>query len=501
MRGWRRAVVVLAVGVALAARPASATLLVPMSDQDLVASSDLVVIGRVQHIESALLGTNRVVTRITLGVEQALKGTPTANSVVITEPGGEVGGRRVVVFGAPTFARGERALVFLRVRRDGSLSTNALSLGKYDITEDDVARRTLPRLDARPLATFTARIAALAGQGVGMASDGRAGAAVDPPRLVAVSDAFTFTPAEGLPARWFEADCGLPITFSRANAEDSLGEEASRTALDEATAAWTAVEGASLVLGLGPDSTPTPSLIDGTFDGKNTVQFDDPFGEVEDLIGCSGVLARGGFVASAGTTFPGLRKTVGDLTFGKIFEGDVTFSQGFGECFDAVTLAEVAGHEIGHAIGFGHSSENPTEPDAVLADALMYFRAHDDGRGAAPRADDVAGLTTAYPVELLAATPLATLACEFDLGLFAQSCFNQELSLHPFTRFGKARAAAARAAAAPVAKKQKKQLKKALGFLAKTDRAIKRLSGPCAEAMTATVAHLRERTIELRAGL
>jgi hypothetical protein len=502
-----RAVVMGLLVAALGARPAGATILVPMSDEDLVATSDVIVVGTVTALATALLAEGRVVTRITLGVERALKGSPGA-SLVVTEPGGTIGGRAVVVQGAPEWVRGERALVFLRVRRDGSLSTNALALGKYRIEDDPagagIARRTLPTADVRRLEAFTTEIAALAARGTGAATNGRAGAAVAAAELVATSEAFTLSSPGGFPGRWFEADCGLPVAFSIANVEETAGDAASRAGLDQAAAAWSAIDGASLVLAAGPDTTPAPSLIGGTFDGRTTVLFNDPFGEVEDLVGCNGVVARGGFVASADDTFPGLQKTVGDRTFGRIFEGDVTFAQGFGACFaDPLMLTEVMGHEIGHAIGFGHSSENPAEPDPVLAEALMYFRAHDDGRGAAPMADDIAAMTAVYPAELLAATPLASLACEFDLGILAHSCFGQSLSLAPFNRFEKARLAAGRAASATVLRKQKKQLKKALTQLKRTDQAIVAgITGvECRDAMRATVARLREKAAALRASL
>ena len=47
------------------------------------------------------------------------------------------------------------------------------------------------------------------------------------------------------------------------------------------------------------------------------------------------------------------------------------------------TFAEVLCHEVGHSLGLGHSSENAAEPDTTLKQAVMYFQAHADGRGAA----------------------------------------------------------------------------------------------------------------------
>src|SRR5262245_52312439 len=111
----------LAAGLLLCAHLACATVLVPMSDEDLVASSDAIVVARVGDITTAALEGGRVVTRITLDVEQALKGATAGASLVVAELGGRIGSEAVVVLGAPEYASGERVLAFLRRRADGSL--------------------------------------------------------------------------------------------------------------------------------------------------------------------------------------------------------------------------------------------------------------------------------------------------------------------------------------------------------------------------------------------
>jgi len=325
---------------------------------------------------------------------------------------------------------------------------------------------------------------------------------VAPPVLETATPAFTFLGTT--PSRWFDADCGDPVTFSLGNVDAGYGDAASRAALAQSVAAWTNVEGASFILGVGADGAPAVSVLSGPPDGRNVVQFEDPFSEVQDVVNCTGILARGGFSASFVADDPAFSKTVGGTTFGRIVEGDVTVNQGLSACpnIDAVSLAEVVAHELGHAIGFGHSSEDEAEPDPVLADALMFFLIHADGRGASVRQDDVAAMLAGYPESLVAPTPLAKLSCRFDLGIFAVACFNTPLSAVPFVRFGKARVAVARVAAASTGKKQKKLLGKALRFLDKTDRAItKKIPGECGVGMHGLVADLRTRATAALAGI
>ena len=175
------------------------------------------------------------------------------------------------------------------------------------------------------------------------------------------------------------------MAFRVANAEPALGAATTQGIVGSALGAWTNVASASIALGAGPATVPARSVAGGICDGVNTIQFDDPFGEVNDMVGCSGVLAIGGFCSS------GEQRTFNGTTMRRIVEGDVTVNNRVGSCFGATNTAEILTHEIGHAIGLAHPSQNFNEPNPVLKDATMFFVAHFDGRGASVHADDVAG--------------------------------------------------------------------------------------------------------------
>ena len=370
---------------------AGATVLVPMSDADLVRTSHLIVVGHVRRIETRELRDGRLLTEVALAVEQTLKGRLRTGKIVVTSPGGRIGERSVQVYGAPSFAAGERVLVFLKRTPEGRLRTNALALGKYHLDRASVAvplaRRTEPRLDARHLGAFVTQLRALAAsEPQDTMPSGRAASRRDEVLQRAVTERFTFL--GNPPVRWFDG----AVTFRVANAEPALGQATTLAVVGGAFAAWTNVASASIVLGAGPATVPARSVAGGVCDGVNTIQFDDPFGEVNDMVGCSGVLAIGGFCSS------GEQMTVNGMTVHRIVEGDVTLNNRVGSCFGATNTAEVLTHELGHAIGLAHPSQNFNEPNPVLKDATMFFVAHFDGRGASVHADDVAGVSALYPV-------------------------------------------------------------------------------------------------------
>jgi hypothetical protein len=366
------------------AHVAGATLYVPMDDATLAATSAAIVTGTV--ISSLARKTDdRIITETTVAVDHVYKGAVDGMTVTVTTPGGQVGDDGVVVFGVPRFVAGEAVLLFLQDGGNGEVRTTALALGAFRLTAASdgalVATRSVPTYEARAFDDLGAAGAAEALVDPGSAVGGDAGGAV--------GAEFTFL--GNPPGRWFQADLGQTVRLSVVNADQNLGAGTSNTIVDAALAAWTDVPTATIALARTGGGAPGKSIVSGTCDGRNTIQFNDPASEIPPLSGCAGVLAVGGFCVKGGTG------TVNGVTFARISEGDLTVADGVGSCFGATSLEEIVTHEVGHVIGLGHSSMDPNEPNFALADATMYYLAHFDGRGASLRADDVAGVSAIYP--------------------------------------------------------------------------------------------------------
>ena len=124
---------VLLVALVVAAPPAGALTVLPATFEELVRESVAVLHGRVREVDGRWTADRRTIeSTITLDVYDAFKGAHLETATFVV-PGGEAGGRILVMPGAPTFRVGDEVVVFLRGRAPSIPQPVGLSLGVYRV--------------------------------------------------------------------------------------------------------------------------------------------------------------------------------------------------------------------------------------------------------------------------------------------------------------------------------------------------------------------------------
>ena len=389
----------------LLADPTSATTIIPMSDEDLVASSQVIVEGRCLRITPEWNSDRTAIfTRIMFRVTKVIKGDIQPGTIVLRQLGGQVSDGATIIWGAPYWQKGWEMLLFLNPEPDEGFRVAHLSLGYFRVLSDSTTgakfvARSSPGPNVRvlgdrpfercePLDTFVTRIGSLVAGGEPRHRPPGGPSKQQPAALSKSghpSSDFRFL-SPGF--RWFEPDAGDRILFrvNRSRAPSPSG------GVDEAKAAaraWSEVPGSSLRAEISGETDACGLRADGT----NAISFNDCTGRFDPPVNCSGVVAVGGVAQAVASQSVSL----GGRTFVRIQDADVIFNPGF-ECIlgDSTILSEIMTHEMGHTFGFAHSSDQIDESSMLLRDATLFLQAHLDGRGASLRADDMDGARFLY---------------------------------------------------------------------------------------------------------
>lgn len=109
----------------------------PLSDEQLVGKSEIIMVGRVLSANYVIDAKDkRPYTMIHVRVSEYLKGKSAERDLTLKTLGGVSGKLGMVIPGAADFNRNEEVMLFLERRDDGSLFPVGLVLGKYNIYRD-----------------------------------------------------------------------------------------------------------------------------------------------------------------------------------------------------------------------------------------------------------------------------------------------------------------------------------------------------------------------------
>lgn len=115
---------------------------------ELVQQADLVVIGTVEYIDAQWEGVqtaSRIVSAVTLGDLQVIKGAVTSSTYVLRIAGGSVGEVRQVYPGLPQLALGGRYALFVRGNGQDLFPLVGVDQGVYEVNWDAPTRQYTAR--------------------------------------------------------------------------------------------------------------------------------------------------------------------------------------------------------------------------------------------------------------------------------------------------------------------------------------------------------------------
>lgn len=125
--------------------------------KELTTSADMIIIGKVQEMNSEWNDQKtRIYTKVTLSVDECMKGDPAVQSIELRQPGGEIGEIGEFYSHTAKFAEEEEVLLFVKKDKQNNLRVCRGINGKFPIKLNQLTRQVMT--NNRPIDTVKLEI-------------------------------------------------------------------------------------------------------------------------------------------------------------------------------------------------------------------------------------------------------------------------------------------------------------------------------------------------------
>lgn len=366
-------------------RPVAASSTILLNTPAQLETSDAAFRGTVVGVECFQDEAGLIYTKTSLRVAETFKGTLPA-IVLVVHRGGQVGSVGEVCGLSPQLVPGGEYLMFVNRESTGRLhctqgAASAIRLNPAPANDSAAACAQALLDEVRGLAAETPDTGSDVTDQIGHTS--------------MLKDATTGM-LSGVNSRFLQPDRGetIPVLIDAASLPTGITLAQATNAVLQALTAWSNVTSLKFsiesIAGFGQGADTITNS-----DGKLRIQLHDNYGRIN----TANTLGIGGraYVTLTSPAGWNLGGSVAGNEFARSSYGYVVLEAGNASMQNAATFAEVLCHEIGHALNMAHSSENPSESNTTLKQAIMYYQAHADGRGAALGAYDPPIIQQCYP--------------------------------------------------------------------------------------------------------